>query len=158
VIVHSDDQLSDVAQPRGVWPAFWTLGNGVWPSVSCASQSPKPPLPLLTDRRDRHNRRSTRQRTQPGDMAHQRRLFLSCGCSRESADVMLGCNLTPPVNNSFTGTTVVSSSFPPSANVFIGISKVTARVVAPYLDVVSLNGVRHHMGQPSMLKVAVSLR
>jgi hypothetical protein len=97
-------------------------------------------------------------------MAHQRRLFLSCDCSRKSADVMLGCNLTPPVNNSFTGTLVVSSSFPPSANVFIGISKVTtnhtstARVAAPYLDVVSLNGVRHHMGQPSMPKVAVSLR
>jgi hypothetical protein len=28
---------------QGVWPAFWTLGNGVWPSVSCASQSPETP-------------------------------------------------------------------------------------------------------------------
>jgi hypothetical protein len=77
---------------------------------------------------------------------------------------MLGCNLTPPVNNSYTGTIVVSSSFPPSTNVFIGISNITtkqtstARAAPPYLDVVSLNGVRHHTGQPSMPKVAVSLR
>jgi hypothetical protein len=97
-------------------------------------------------------------------MAHQRRLFLSCDCSRESADVMLGCNLTPPVNNSFTGTLVVSSFIPPLANVLTGISKVTTnhtstvRVAVPCLDAVSLNGVRHHMGQPSMPKVVVSLR
>jgi|SRR6267154_1255433 len=90
--------------------------------------------------------------------------FLSCDCSRESADAKLGCNLTPPVNNSYTGSPVVSSSLLPLANVFIGISKVTtkhtsiARVAAPYLDVVSLNGVRHHMGQRSMPKAAVSLR
>jgi hypothetical protein len=77
---------------------------------------------------------------------------------------MLGCNLTLPVNNSYTGTVVVSGSFPPSANVFTGFRQVTtnhtstARVAAPYLDVVSLNGVKHHMGQPSMPKVAVSLR
>ena len=77
---------------------------------------------------------------------------------------MLGCNLTPPVNNSYTGTVVVSNSIPPLANVLTGISKVTtnhtstARVAAPYLDVVSLNGARHHMGQPSMPKVVVSLR
>ncbi len=77
---------------------------------------------------------------------------------------MLGCNLTLPVNNSYTGTVVVSSAFPPSANVFTGISKrapnhtSTARAAAPYLDVVSLNGVKRHMGQPSMPKVAVFLR
>src|SRR5258708_25404208 len=44
-------------------------------------------------------------------MAHQRRLLLSCDCSRKNADVMLGCNLTPPNNNSYTGTIVVSSVF-----------------------------------------------
>jgi hypothetical protein len=33
------------------------------------------PLTSFTDRRDRYYRRCTRQRTQPGDMAHQRRLF-----------------------------------------------------------------------------------
>jgi hypothetical protein len=78
--------------------------------------------------------------------------------------MVLGCNLTLPVNNSYTGTVVVSSSFPPSANALIRIRMLTtnhtstARVAAPYLDVVSLNGVEHHMGQPSMPKVAVSLR
>ena len=90
--------------------------------------------------------------------------FYRVNCSRESADVMLGCNLTLPVNNSYTGTVVVSSSFPSSLNALIGIRQVTtnhtstARVAAPYLDVVSSNGVKRHMGQPSMLKVAVSLR
>lgn len=97
-------------------------------------------------------------------MAHQRRLFLACDRPRESADGVLGCNLTLPVNNSYTGTVVVSSPFPPPANALIGIRKVTtnhtstARVAGPYLDVVSLNGVEHHTGQPSMPKVAVSLR
>jgi len=77
---------------------------------------------------------------------------------------MLGCQLTPPVNNSFTGTVVVSSAFASSASVFTGISKQTAnrtstvREAAPCLDVVSLNGVKHHMGQPSMPKAAVFLR
>lgn len=77
---------------------------------------------------------------------------------------MLGCNLTLPVNNSYTGSVVVSSSFPPSANVFISIRKVTtnhtstARVAILYLDVVLSNGVKRHMGQPSIAKVAVSLR
>jgi hypothetical protein len=91
--------------------------------------------------------------------------YFSRVTARESADVVLGCNLTVPVNNSYTGTVVVSSSFPPSANALIGIRRQvtanhtsTARVAAPYLDVVSLNGVEHHMGQPSMPKVAVSLR
>ena len=35
----------------------------------------------------------------------------SRGCPHKIADVMLGCNLTPAVNNSFTGTIVVSSAF-----------------------------------------------
>lgn len=77
---------------------------------------------------------------------------------------MLGCNLTPAANNSYTGTIVVSGTSTPSANLFTGISNKTTnrtstvKAVAPYLDVVSLNGVRHHMGRPSMLKVAVFLR
>lgn len=77
---------------------------------------------------------------------------------------MLGCNLTLPVNNSYTGSVVVGRSFPPSANIFIGIRKVTtnhtstAREAIPYLDAVLLNGAKRHMGQPSIAKVAVSLR
>jgi hypothetical protein len=39
-------------------------------------------------------------------------------CTRKDANVMLGCNLTPPVNNSFTGTIVVSSVFARSTTVF----------------------------------------
>lgn len=77
---------------------------------------------------------------------------------------MLGCRLTPPVNNSFTGTVVVSSAFAPSASVLTSVSNQTVnrtsivRAAVPYLDVVSLNGVKHHMDQPSMPKAAVFLR
>jgi hypothetical protein len=83
-------------------------------------------------------------------------------CFRGDTDVRLGCTLTPSAN--FTGTIVVSSLFTLSVTFFIGISKKTTnrtstvRAVTPYLDVASLNGVKHRMAPRLMPKVVVCLQ
>lgn len=74
--------------------------------------------------------------------------------------MILGCMLTPPVNNSYTGTIVVSSISVPPTPVLTGIRIKTAhristaRAAALCLDVVLRNGVRHHTDLLSMPKEA----
>jgi hypothetical protein len=62
----------------GVWPAFWTLGNGTWPATG--------EIDIIEGVHDNEHNQVTWHTS-------------------------AGCNLTPAVNNSYTGTIVVSSAF-----------------------------------------------
>ncbi|KAI9508757.1 glycoside hydrolase family 16 protein [Russula earlei] len=74
----------------GVWPAFWTLGNGPWPTLG--------EIDIIEGVHDNEHNQVT-WHTSAG-------YFFPCGCSHTDANVILGCQLTPPVNNSYTGTIV----------------------------------------------------